>query len=407
WSRTGGVDFGKVQTHVNNGTYDFLIIKAGQGLVESVTFKEQIQGAEQKGIPYTTYYFLDPNRDIEKQAKHYVNLVGKEQPSYIVDVEIPYSPDEGGRLPRRTELRNFLDELEMHSQRRPIIYSSMHILRQIRFLSAAENYKLWIAQYLWDRSIYPNKTVLYNYFHDFLDDYAGTLPPSAQGTSLAKNVLLWQFSSKGNGYHYIFNKHTNDPRFPVGKKSADLNVSIQKRDEFMPMMFGATPIVITPEVEPVEEPAGQPTYAGMTNQDMVNLFLEASSLNQYWEWIEAAQLEYMAIPRENRSKPYTGPKIEDLPNLSGADKAVLLAALDGGPPEPVVQPTYPGMTNQDMINLFLEASSLNQYWEWIVEAQLEHMAVPEQNRGKLYTGPKVEDLPNLSAAKKAAILAAM
>jgi hypothetical protein len=375
--------------------------------VESLTFKEQILGAEQKGIPHTTYYFLDPNRDIKKQAKHYVNLVGTEQLSYLVDVEIPYSPNEGGRLPTGTELRNFLDTLEMHSQRRPIIYSSIHILRQIRFMSAAENYKLWIAQYLWDRSIYPNKLVLYNYFHDFLDDYAGTLPPSAQGTSLAKNVLLWQFSSKGNGHHYIFNKRTNDPRFPVGKKSADLNVSIQKREAFMPAMFGATPIDIPPVEEPEEEPADQPTYPGMTNQDMINLFLEASSINQYWEWIEEAQLEYMAIPRENRGKPYIGPKIEDFPNLSGVEKAALLAAWKGEPQVPVDQPTYPGMTNQDMINLFLTASSLNQYWKWIEDAQLEYMAIPKQNRSKPYTGPKIEDLPNLSGAIKAALLAAM
>lgn len=123
WSRTGGVDFGKVKQHVKNGTYDFLIIKAGQGLVESFTFAEQIKDAEQNDIPHTTYYFLDPNSDIKKQTKHYVNLVGKEQLTYIVDVEIPYSPIEGGRLPTRTELRNFLDELEMFTQTRPIIYS--------------------------------------------------------------------------------------------------------------------------------------------------------------------------------------------------------------------------------------------------------------------------------------------
>lgn len=407
WSRTGGVNFDKVQTHVNNGVYDFLIIKAGQGEVESVTFREQILGAEGKGIPHTTYYFLDPNRDIKKQAKHYVDLVGSQQRSYFVDVEIPYSPGEGGRLPTGNELRTYLDELERLAQRRPIIYSSILILRQIRFMSAAENYKLWLAHYLWDRSIYPNDTVLYKYFHDFLEDYADTLPPSARGTPLAKNVLLWQFSSKGDGQHYIFNKRTNDPRFPVGKKSADLNISIQKREAFMTAMFGDTPIDIPPVEVPPEEPGEEATYPGMTNQDMINLFLEASFITQYWDWIEKAQLEYMAIPRENRSKTYTGPKIEDLPNLSNDEKAALLKVLGGEPPGPVDQPTYPGMTNQDMINLFLAASSPAKYWQWIEEAQLEYLAVPQANRGRPYTGPRIEDLPNLSGAKKAALLAAM
>jgi hypothetical protein len=66
-----------------------------------------------------------------------------------------------------------------------------------------------------------------------------------------------------------------------------------------------------------------------------------------------------------------------------------------------------GITNQDMINLFLATASINQYWQWIVDAQLEHMAVPQQNRTKPYTGPKVEDLPNLSQDQKDRILAEM
>jgi GH25 family lysozyme M1 (1,4-beta-N-acetylmuramidase) len=411
WSRIGGVNYEKVQQYVKEGTYDFLIIKAGQGLAESVLFLEQMKGAEQKGIPHTTYYFFDPNMDIKKQAKHYVDLVGKEQPSYIVDVEMPYSESEGGRLPTRTELLTFLDELERLTQTQPIIYSRMQILSLIRFLTAAKNYNLWIAQYLYDRSIYPHKKVFYNFFHDFLEDYAETLPPSVKGTGLTNNVLLWQFSEKGSGYHYIFNERTEDPRFSVGKKSADLNASIQERDIFMETMFGATPppVIIIDDDDGEIEVEDEPTYPDMKNQDMINLFLGASSINQYWQWIVDAQLESMAVPRENRTKPYIGPKIEDLPNLEEIEKDALLATLNGDTQELADQPTYPelGITNQDMINLFLAASSMNQYWQWIVDTQLEHMATPEQNRNKPYTGPKIEDLPNLSQDKKDKILAEM
>jgi GH25 family lysozyme M1 (1,4-beta-N-acetylmuramidase) len=327
WSRTGGVNYEKVQKYVKEGTYDFLIIKAGQGLAESVLLIEQMKGAEQKGIPHTTYYFLDPNIDINKQAKHYVDLVGTEQPSYIVDVELPRSVSEGGRLPTRTELLQFLDELERLTQKQPIIYSRIQLLRLIRFLTAAKDYKLWIAQYLWDWSLLPQEKVFYRFFSDFLDDYAGTLPPSIRGTNLKKNVLLWQFSEKGDGYHYIFNKRTADPRFTVGKKSADLNVSIQERDIFMQTMFGDTPPPDITEVEEEEheEPA-ESTYPDMKNQDMINLFLRASSDILYWQWIVEAQLEYMATPRENRDKLYTGPKIEDLPGLEHDEKNALLKA---------------------------------------------------------------------------------
>jgi hypothetical protein len=349
--------------------------------------------------------------DIKKQAKHYVDLVGKDQPSYIADVELPYPVSEGGRLPTRIELLTFLDELERLTQTRPIIYSRIQLLRLIRFMTAAENYKLWIAQYLWDRSVLPQEKVFYSFFNDFLDDYAGTLPPSVIGTGLTKNVLLWQFSEKGSGYHYIFNERTEDPRFTVGKKSADLNASIQERDTFMETMFGTTPppVIIIDDDDGGIEVEDEPTYPDMKNQDMINLFFKVSSEIQYWQWIKDAQLEYMAFPRENRTKPYTGPKIEDLPNLEDNEKDALLAALNGGTQELADQPTYPemGITNQDMINLFLAASSMSQYWQWIEDAQLEHMATPQHNRTKPYTGPKVEDLPNLSQEKKDKILAEM
>ena len=332
WARTGGVNFEKVQQHITKGTYDFLIIKAGQGLGASVTFEEQRQGAEAKNIPYSTYYFLDPNRNIKEQAEHYVDLVGVNQRSYFVDVELPYPREDGGRLPTRNELIQFLNALEKLTKTRPVIYSSIRILRQMRFLTAAKNYKLWLAQYPWDASLLPHKIDLYRYFHDFLDDYANQLPFTVPGTGLANNVILWQFSGRGDGPHYIFNERTAHPRFKVGKKNADLNVSMQERDVFMNEMFGeASPVdpgVVVVDTEPEEEVI-EATYPGLTNQDMINLFLKASSTNEYWEWIVDAQLEYMAVPRENRAKDYTGPKIEDLPNLEQFEKDALLAASGG------------------------------------------------------------------------------
>jgi len=331
WARTGGVNFEKVHQHIMKGTYDFLIIKAGLGLGKSVTFEEQRKGAETKNIPYSTYFFFDANKGIKKQAEHYVDLVGADQPSYVVDVEMPYPESEGGRLPTRNELKKFLDEFEKLTKKQPVIYSSINILSQVRFLTAAKGYKLWIAYYPWDKSILPFEKAQYSFFTDFLEDFANTRPSTLRGTNLSKNVILWQFSDKGKGYHYIFNEFTADPRNPVGKKSADLNVSIQERDIFMKAMFGDISPITTPIDQPVAEPDDVVvvTYPGMKNQDMINLFLKASSIDLYWEWILDAQLDYMAIPRENRDKIYTGPKIEELPNLEKFEKDALLAAMNG------------------------------------------------------------------------------
>ena len=69
---------------------------------------------------------------------------------------------------------------------------------------------------------------------------------------------------------------------------------------------------------------------------------------------------------------------------------------------------YPGKTNQDIINIFNEVavSFAVHFWDdWIKPAGLEFMAVPDSNRTKSYSGPRIEDLPVLSDAAKAAILA--
>jgi GH25 family lysozyme M1 (1,4-beta-N-acetylmuramidase) len=332
WARIGGVNFNLAQQQIMKGTYDFLIIKAGLGLNKSVTFEEQRTGVEAKSIPYSTYFFPDANTDINQQAKFYIDLVGTDQPSYIVDVELPYAISEGGRLPTSNELSEFLDELEKLTKKQPVIYSSISVLSQIRFLSAAENYKLWIAYYPWDKSLLPHRSVQYSFFTDFLDDYANTGPSTVRGTNLAQNVILWQFSAEGKGYDYIYNTHTADPRNPEGNKFADLNVSMQERDVFMKAMFGAIPqpdmSVESNDTQPTEpKKAIEATYPGMTNQDMINLFLEAFSTDEYWKCILDAQLEYLAVPRENRDKVYTGPKIGDLPGLTNDEKGVLLSLI--------------------------------------------------------------------------------
>ena len=155
-----------------------------------------------------------------------------------------------------------------------------------------------------------------------------------------------------------------------------------------------------------------PTYPGenIVNQDMINAFYKAAGdVNQSgWSWITRAHLTHMADSQENRAVPYTGPLIEDLPNLSLPEKVSLKTALalDIAPPEPPAEPTYLKLENQDLINVFFRAAAtLNEHgWAWIVAAGLTYMAIPQENRGKLYTGPLVEDLPNLSDAQKGTLL---
>lgn len=408
WSRTGGINYELVKEHIRNGVYDFLIIKVGQGTWQSNLFNEQKENAEQHGIPYTTYHFLDPAEDMRQQARNYVDWVGTNQASYIIDVEKPYG---GDRPPNITELQNNIGELIRLTGKRPVVYSRIDVLRRIGFLGEARQYHLWLAQYLWDLAHYPEEHVQYRYFHDFIRDHAWDLPPSVRNTGLEEKVILWQFSEKGKGPHYIFNRRTDDPRFPIGKKSADLNASLIARDEFLELMIGE---VVENGNGNGPENGDQPTYKGLTNQDMINITYQAAGpfTDDPWnDWIVPAGLRYLAVPPGNRDKLYTGPKIEALPSLSQAAKDAILAVMnaqDGGAQPD--QPTYPGKINQDIINAFHRAASAFSvhFWDdWVKPAGLEYLAVPSENRGKPYTGPKIEDLPGLTEDEKNAILAVM
>jgi GH25 family lysozyme M1 (1,4-beta-N-acetylmuramidase) len=173
-------------------------MKAGGGTVRNPIFDEQKKNAEQRDIPCVTYHFPDPRRDMREQARKYIDWVGTGQPMYIVDVETPLG---GTRPPNKEELRKFIDELEGLTNKQPVIYSRMTILERISFINEAKQFRLWIAQYLYNPENMPSEMVQYRYFHDFTEDHAGRLPPSTQNTAIENNVILWQFSEKGNGPH--------------------------------------------------------------------------------------------------------------------------------------------------------------------------------------------------------------
>ena len=83
------------------------------------------------------------------------------------------------------------------------------------------------------------------------------------------------------------------------------------------------------------------------------------------------------------------------------------AQIVGGRP---AESTYPGLTNQGMINLIFRAASpftQDPWRDWILRAHLESLAIPVENRHKPYTGPRIEDFPNLTDDEKEAILAEM
>jgi GH25 family lysozyme M1 (1,4-beta-N-acetylmuramidase) len=410
YARTGGINYELVKKYFQRGEYDFLIIKAGLGIFQSPLFEEQKQNVEFLGIPYATYHLPDPREDMRTQARKYVDWVGTQERVYIVDIE---SPGEGQRPPNKEEVLRFVDELVKLTKVEPVLYSRVSILKEIGFLKEARQFRWWIAQYLWDRSRLPT-IMQYEYFHDFLRDYAAMLPPSVHKSGIAENIILWQFSEKGNGPYYIYNLHTAHPKFTVGMKQADLNISIQGRTDFMRSFFGQAPASqgITPGEVETDLEIIEPTYADTTNQDMINWIYKAArpfTPDPWQDWIVRANLEHLAIPYDNRHKPYTGLKIEQIATWTSQEKAAILAAMhETSADVTFTGPTYPGKTNQDMINLIYKAArpfTVDPWRYWIVPAGLSFLGVPSGNRRQPYNGPRIEDLPHLTERAKAAILA--
>jgi hypothetical protein len=399
-----------MKNHLKRGSYDFLIIKAGLGTFRSPIFDEQKQNVELNEIPFATYHLPDPEHDMRIQAQKYVDWVGTQEPAYIVDIE---SPGKDKRPPSRGEVLRFIDELVKLTNKQPILYSRVSLLNELGLLNDAKQFRLWIAQYPWDISKLPSMKMQYQYFHDFTRDFSEMLPPAVHRSGIADNVILWQFSEKGNGPYYIYNPKTAHPKFTVGMKQADLNISIKGRDEFMEAVFGGVPANKENgdgDIEAGVQP--DPTYPGITNQDLINLIYTAAGpfTDDPWvDWIVRANLENLAIQSSNRVKPYTGLKIEDIPSLTSQEKSAFLAVLDAqGEGDQPAEPTYQGLTNQDMINLIYTAArplTDDPWMNWIVRAKLDFLAVPSGNRRKPYTGPKVENLPNLTTGEKSAILA--
>ncbi len=86
-------------------------------------------------------------------------------------------------------------------------------------------------------------------------------------------MILWQFTEKGRP-DLIYNKKTKHHEFKEGKLSADLNVSIKERDEFLKLIFGKIPPrpgsidqILTETLEQVEKMK----EAGITPEVQINI----------------------------------------------------------------------------------------------------------------------------------------
>lgn len=68
-------------------------------------------------------------------------------------------------------------------------------------------------------------------------------------------------------------------------------------------------------------------------------------------------------------------------------------------------PTYPGLVNQDLVNLFYRAAAIigENGWYWIVRCGLRAIAESRDVRFESYRGPQVSELHSLTLEQRSAL----
>jgi len=153
-------------SEVNRSGVKFAFIKATEfpdkrtSLFVDGEMRKNIAGASANGLLWSAYHFFRTHIDPVIQAKVFCETVGifNSLPP-VLDLEAAGS--KGERL--NYKVRQFLDETERITNRRPIIYSSGGFWRSYLAYEKrahtdwARAYPLWIAQYtnLWPTPLYP------------------------------------------------------------------------------------------------------------------------------------------------------------------------------------------------------------------------------------------------------------
>jgi hypothetical protein len=173
-----------------------------------------------------------------------------------------------------------------------------------------------------------------------------------------------------------------------------------------------------PPVEPEPEPQPQPDpdpdpgnatpYLGLTNQEMINFFYKVADETgaQGWNLIVKAGLEHLV---DDRQGEYTGPVVEKMGGLTTQQRGLLREYLASEQENASGEAPYPGLVNQDMINIFYRAAAQfgENGWNWITGEGLGYIAATQQMRYQSYMGPAIEDLSTLGEDQRQAMLAAL
>jgi lysozyme len=142
----GDIDFARARA---NGV-SFVFIKATEGKDRiDDNFEKNWRGAAAAGLPYAPYHFYYFCSTADQQADWFIRNVPKSAINLppVLDVEWnPASKTCTDRPPKAVavaELQRFMDRIEQHYGKRPIIYTSVDFHRDV-LVGEFRNYHFWL-----------------------------------------------------------------------------------------------------------------------------------------------------------------------------------------------------------------------------------------------------------------------
>ena len=226
-------------------------------------FKFNSEGAQANGIHWSAYHFFRTHIDPILQAKVFCETVG-EFSSLPPVMDLEAAGSKGERL--NYKVRQFLEEVEKISNRKPILYTSSGFWRGYMMSEKREHadwarfYPLWLAHYtaLWPNTPYPWIGWAFWQHSD-----RGTLPGIKTHVDLnwytgSEEELIEQFVSKGSVPVRTGNPDhvTPSQATPEVKSVPDLNFKGDYQEELQ-----------DPEFTPLQLNRTANTEAKYTNQE--------------------------------------------------------------------------------------------------------------------------------------------
>ncbi len=454
----GAIQWGEVPK--DEGNIRFAITKATDGIGwTDPTFDVNWVGMRRAGLVRGSFHFYQPGIDAEAQADYYMGvmdgLVHDFDLPLILDVEpTKFNISTWGKLSSQEHakrLRRCLERIQAGSGRKPILYTNPNTWQTyLKHSKAFSDYPLWLANYTTGLPLVPaenwggkgwtiwqftedgaargvNPPVDVNWFNGNMEDMLRIFnmkPLPAPPEHCSNREMAAAFLKAAKQLNMDFEDMLRSARLlhihrgaahlgrlygglainDLPMLSAAVKAAIQAA-----LGVAASPVEPVGPVEP-QPPAEKGTYEQVTNQLMINAFYTAAGTVGVdgWDWISRANLTGMAASDAQRNQAYTGPKVEDMPGLSAGEKDALKRAL-GLPIETVKQksgsPTYPGLTNQEMLDAMDRAArGFGQTGlDWIRITGLVYVTTPPDNLNRPYVGPPFKEIPNLSEDQKKAL----